>query len=62
VPELRRRGDGARRSPPDDVRKARALSADGGAEGPDSDGLDDKTDAGVGAGDEAWKRENWRTN
>jgi hypothetical protein len=57
VPELRRRGDGARRSPPDDARKARALGANGGAEGPDSSGLDDKTEAGAGAGDEARRRE-----
>jgi hypothetical protein len=47
VPELRRRSDGARRSPPDDVHKARAFGADGGAEGPGSGGLDDKTEAGA---------------
>jgi hypothetical protein len=55
VPELRRRGDGARRCPPDDVHKVRALGADGGAEGLDSGGLDDKTEAGARAGDEAWR-------
>jgi hypothetical protein len=57
VPELRRRGDGEMRNPPDDAHKARALGADGGAEGPDSGGLDDKTEAGARAGDEAWRRE-----
>ena len=56
-PELRRRGDGSRKSPPDDAHKARALGADGGAEGPDSGGFDHKTEAGAGAGDEAWRRE-----
>ena len=53
VPELWRRGDGARRSSLDDAYKARALGADGGAEGLDSGGLDDKTEGGAGAGDEA---------
>jgi hypothetical protein len=56
-PELRRRGDGARKIPPDDVRKARALGADGGAEGLDSSGFDHKTDVVARAGDEAWRRE-----
>ena len=41
--------------PADDVHKARALGADGGA---DSGGLDDKTEAGAGAEDEACRREN----
>jgi hypothetical protein len=57
VPEPRRRSDNARSSPLDDAHKARALYADGGAEGPDSGGLDDKTEAGAGAGDEARRRE-----
>ena len=56
-PELRRCGDGARKTPPDDVHKERALGADGGVEGTDSGGLDDKTEAEARAGDESWRRE-----